>query len=196
MEKMSAVERADAVNEIRLLASIKFDYSQCLVHVLQRACWLLRGCWQPSNAAQFFMSHEQWRRCGTACIVHAAAPVCRHENVCRYHEAFLDGNHLCIVMSFAPNGDLARWIRKGQELRKVPFTRTTAPTVPEFDHIAVAFILGMVYAALVYALPSDSPAIPATGHARGHHLEVSDRCDPSCVPLQLPLTYRPPLLCT
>ncbi len=76
MEKMSAVERADAVNEIRLLASIKFDYSQCLVHVLQRACWLLRGCWQPSNAAQFFMSHEQWRE---AVVRHA---LCMLQHLC------------------------------------------------------------------------------------------------------------------
>jgi serine/threonine protein kinase len=65
IQKMSAAEREDAVNEIRLLASI------------------------------------------------------RHENICRYHEAFVDGNHLCIVMEFAPNGDLARFIRKGQEFKKV-----------------------------------------------------------------------------
>ena len=38
MEKMSAVERADAVNEIRLLASIKFGCPQYLVHVLLRDC--------------------------------------------------------------------------------------------------------------------------------------------------------------
>lgn len=62
---MSTAEREDAVNEIRLLASI------------------------------------------------------RHENICRYHEAFVDGNHLCIVMEFAPNGDLGRFIRKGQEFKKV-----------------------------------------------------------------------------
>jgi serine/threonine protein kinase len=65
IQKMSAAEREDAVNEIRLLASI------------------------------------------------------RHENVCRYHEAFVDGNYLCIVMEFAPNGDLGRFIRKGQEFKKV-----------------------------------------------------------------------------
>jgi serine/threonine protein kinase len=64
---MSAAEREDAVNEIRLLASI------------------------------------------------------RHENICRYHEAFVDGNYLCIVMEFAPNGDLGRFIRKGQEFKKVNF---------------------------------------------------------------------------
>ncbi|KAL3139701.1 hypothetical protein ABBQ38_004011 [Trebouxia sp. C0009 RCD-2024] len=64
VRKMSALERADAVNEIRLLASVK------------------------------------------------------HPNVVRYHEAFLDGNLLCIVMEYAPNGDLGRFIKKGNELKK------------------------------------------------------------------------------
>ncbi len=71
IHKMSHAEREDAVNEIRLLASI------------------------------------------------------RHENICRYHEAFLDGNYLCIVMEFAPNGDLSRFVRKGQEFNKV---RAAAPS--------------------------------------------------------------------
>ena len=43
-----------------------------------------------------------------------------HPNVVAYHEAFIDGNKLCIVMEFAPYGDLARAIRKGQAMRK-PF---------------------------------------------------------------------------
>lgn len=88
---MSAAEREDAVNEIRLLASI------------------------------------------------------RHENICRYHEAFVDGNYLCIVMEFAPNGDLGRFIRKGQEFKKVTchlhcdhdrdaqFMLSLANTVPGID---------------------------------------------------------------
>ena len=66
MRKMSAIERQDIVNEIRLLASIQ------------------------------------------------------HANVCRYYEAFVDGPHyLCIVMEFAPNGDLTRFIRKGAERGQV-----------------------------------------------------------------------------
>ncbi|KAK9810092.1 hypothetical protein WJX72_004681 [[Myrmecia] bisecta] len=64
VKKMSQVERMDAVNEIRLLASVK------------------------------------------------------HPNVIKYHEAFLDGNQLCIVMEYAPNGDLSRFIKKGNELKK------------------------------------------------------------------------------
>lgn len=64
VRKMSPVERMDAVNEIRLLASVK------------------------------------------------------HQNVVRYHEAFLDGNLLCIVMEYAPNGDLSRFIKKGNELKR------------------------------------------------------------------------------
>ena len=30
-----------------------------------------------------------------------------------YHEAFVDGNRLCIVMEYAPHGDLSRAIRYG-----------------------------------------------------------------------------------
>lgn len=66
MKHMSQQERQEAVNEIRLMASIQ------------------------------------------------------HPNVVAYHEAFIDGNKLCIVMEFAPYGDLARAIRKGQAMRK-PF---------------------------------------------------------------------------
>mmetsp|Transcript_41658 Transcript_41658/g.79602 ORF Transcript_41658/g.79602 Transcript_41658/m.79602 type:complete len:516 (+) Transcript_41658:462-2009(+) len=58
VKHMSAQDRADAVNEIRLLASV------------------------------------------------------RHHHVTNYHEAFVDGNRLCIVMEYAPHGDLARAIRK------------------------------------------------------------------------------------
>ena len=50
MRRMSPLERLDVVNEIRLLASIM------------------------------------------------------HVNICRYYEAFMDGNFLCIVMEFAING--------------------------------------------------------------------------------------------
>ena len=28
----------------------------------------------------------------------------QHANICRYYEAFMDGNYLCIVMEFAVNG--------------------------------------------------------------------------------------------
>lgn len=66
MKHMSQQERHEAVNEIRLMASIT------------------------------------------------------HPNVVSYNEAFIDGNKLCIVMEFAPYGDLARAIRKGQAMRK-PF---------------------------------------------------------------------------
>lgn len=63
---MSQSERSEAVNEIRLLASVQ------------------------------------------------------HANVVSYHEAFIDGNRLCIVLEYAPYGDLARAIRKGQSMKK-PF---------------------------------------------------------------------------
>ena len=58
VRKMSQEERADAVNEIRLLASVQ------------------------------------------------------HQHIITYHEAFIDGNRLCIIMEYAQNGDLARAIRK------------------------------------------------------------------------------------
>ncbi|KAL3134399.1 hypothetical protein ABBQ38_006461 [Trebouxia sp. C0009 RCD-2024] len=64
VRKMSARTGADAVNEIRLLASVK------------------------------------------------------HQNIIRYHEAFLDGNLLCIVMEYAQYGDLGRLIKKAIELKK------------------------------------------------------------------------------
>ncbi len=38
----------------------------------------------------------------------------------RYHEAFLNGNKLCVVMEYAPFGDLRYYISKGQRLR-APF---------------------------------------------------------------------------
>ncbi|CAG9466460.1 unnamed protein product [Pedinophyceae sp. YPF-701] len=66
VKHMNQTERAEAVNEIRLMASVM------------------------------------------------------HPNVVSYHEAFIDGNKLCIVMEFAPYGDLARAIRKGQAMKK-PF---------------------------------------------------------------------------
>jgi NIMA (never in mitosis gene a)-related kinase len=34
-----------------------------------------------------------------------------HPNVIRYHEAFLDGHRLCIVMEYAPDGDLSKIIK-------------------------------------------------------------------------------------
>ena len=98
---MSAAEREDAVNEIRLLASI------------------------------------------------------RHENVCRYHEAFVDGNYLCIVMEFAPNGDLGRFIRKGQEFKKV--TCTTGYHVERIDGIVVTVHRHLYQEHRFQASPSASP---------------------------------------
>lgn len=35
----------------------------------------------------------------------------QHPNVIGYHEAFLDGNRLCIIMEFAPDGDIAKIIK-------------------------------------------------------------------------------------
>mmetsp|Transcript_30639 Transcript_30639/g.66877 ORF Transcript_30639/g.66877 Transcript_30639/m.66877 type:complete len:355 (-) Transcript_30639:7-1071(-) len=64
VKHMSTQDRADAVNEIRLLASVT------------------------------------------------------HEHVVGYHEAFVDGNRLCIVMEYAPHGDLSRAIRKRQAQQK------------------------------------------------------------------------------
>ena len=34
-----------------------------------------------------------------------------HVNVISYNEAFLDGNRLCIIMEYAPDGDLAKVIK-------------------------------------------------------------------------------------
>lgn len=65
VRSMSQVEKEDAVNEIRLLASVQ------------------------------------------------------HPNVIGYHEAFLDGNRICIIMEYAPDGDLAKVIKKAQ-LMKTP----------------------------------------------------------------------------
>mmetsp|Transcript_57277 Transcript_57277/g.181199 ORF Transcript_57277/g.181199 Transcript_57277/m.181199 type:complete len:147 (+) Transcript_57277:464-904(+) len=55
---MSAAERHEAVNEIRVLASVK------------------------------------------------------NQHIVSYHEAFIDGNRLCIVMEYAQQGDLSKMIRK------------------------------------------------------------------------------------
>mmetsp|Transcript_19825 Transcript_19825/g.43138 ORF Transcript_19825/g.43138 Transcript_19825/m.43138 type:complete len:627 (+) Transcript_19825:361-2241(+) len=41
-----------------------------------------------------------------------------HPNVIAYHEAFLDGNRLCIIMEYAPDGDLAKVIKKYQMLKR------------------------------------------------------------------------------
>ncbi|KAL6757723.1 kinase-like domain-containing protein [Haematococcus lacustris] len=43
-----------------------------------------------------------------------------HGNVVRYHEAFLNGSKLCVVMEYAPFGDLRYYINKGQRLN-APF---------------------------------------------------------------------------
>lgn len=43
-----------------------------------------------------------------------------HPNIVSYNEAFLDGNRLCIVMEYAPNGDMSRIIKKQATARK-PF---------------------------------------------------------------------------
>ncbi len=38
----------------------------------------------------------------------------------RYHEAFLNNSKLCVIMEYAPFGDLRYYISKGQRL-KAPF---------------------------------------------------------------------------
>lgn len=38
-------------------------------------------------------------------------PPLQHPNVISYNEAFLDGHRLCIIMDFAPHGDLAGVIK-------------------------------------------------------------------------------------
>ena len=42
----------------------------------------------------------------------------RHPNVIAYNEAFLDGNRLCIIMEYAPDGDLAKVIKKYQLMKR------------------------------------------------------------------------------
>ena len=66
MRNLSQTERQEAVNEIRLLASVQ------------------------QNAA-----------------------------ISGFHEAFIDGNRLCIVMEYAPFGDLSRALRKRQLQKKL-----------------------------------------------------------------------------
>ena len=66
VRNLSQAERQEAVNEIRLLASVQ------------------------QNAA-----------------------------ISGFHEAFIDGNRLCIVMEYAPFGDLSRALRKRQAQRKL-----------------------------------------------------------------------------
>lgn len=34
-----------------------------------------------------------------------------HQHVIAYNEAFLDNNRLCIIMEYAPDGDLAKIIK-------------------------------------------------------------------------------------
>lgn len=41
-----------------------------------------------------------------------------HANVIAYNEAFLDGNRLCIIMEYAPDGDLAKIIKKHQMMKR------------------------------------------------------------------------------
>eukprot|EP00210_Caulerpa_lentillifera_P008417 g8029.t1 len=64
VSKMTQAERIDAVNEIRLLASIQ------------------------------------------------------HPNIICYNEAFIDGNFLCIIMEYAPRGDIGGYIKKGKQLKR------------------------------------------------------------------------------
>ena len=63
------------------------------------------------------MSHEE--RAEAVNEIRLQASV-RHPNVTSYREAFLDGQRLCIVMEYAPYGDLQRCIRKREAHRK-PF---------------------------------------------------------------------------
>ena len=42
----------------------------------------------------------------------------RHPNIVAYNEAFVDGNRLCIVMEYAPHGDLARSIKRRAQAGK------------------------------------------------------------------------------
>lgn len=43
-----------------------------------------------------------------------------HPSVIRYYEAFLHGSKLCVVMEYAPYGDLRYYINKGRRL-ETPF---------------------------------------------------------------------------
>eukprot|EP00877_Chromochloris_zofingiensis_P002096 jgi/Chrzof1/11888/Cz06g13190.t1 len=42
----------------------------------------------------------------------------QHPNVIGYNEAFLDANRLCIIMEYAPDGDLAKLIKKWQFMKR------------------------------------------------------------------------------
>ena len=118
VRKMSPVERMDAVNEIRLLASVKHQnvvrYHEAFLDgergqlpgvlaVLQ--CW---GAWPPYKCPCLAMPHPRWTYsycwCSGAHVTQIPAPPA--------------GNLLCIVMEYAPNGDLSRFIKKGNELKR------------------------------------------------------------------------------
>ncbi len=43
-----------------------------------------------------------------------------HPNVLAYNEALIENNKLCIVMEYAPDGDVRKVIQKAQQARKLP----------------------------------------------------------------------------
>ena len=47
----------------------------------------------------------------------------RHPNIVAYNEAFVDGNRLCIVMEYAPHGDMARSIKRRAQVMAAPCER-------------------------------------------------------------------------
>jgi serine/threonine protein kinase len=137
---MSQLERADAVNEVRLLVSINHPSvvsgsamraSSACMHAQRlrrgRGACLARlpeagahthgssGCCARVRGAQ-----QQLVQQGRS--LHARPPFLslpRRKQI-RYHEAFLNGNKLCVVMEYAPFGDLKYYVSKGLRLN-APF---------------------------------------------------------------------------
>lgn len=95
---LNQMERMDAVNEVRLLVSISHPT-------------VVRACTGPSliipQLPVFFPSADSRGQPSPGLQI-------------RYHEAFLNGNKLCVVMEYAPFGDLRYYITKGQRLN-APF---------------------------------------------------------------------------
>ena len=90
-------ERAHALNEIRLLASMKHPVSAAKNHP---AGWNHPWLVQRSDRAGLRLQSQ---------------------NITAYHEAFLDGNKLVVIMEYCKNGDLSEFITKKRQ-RHSPMT--------------------------------------------------------------------------
>ncbi len=102
MEQLKHTQRADAVNELRLMC--------CVDH--------------PQVVSSGNGEHKQPRNSGWpawarhdmhACEPHPLLSL-PHAQI-RYHEAFLQGSKLCVIMEYAPYGDQKHYLDKGLRLK-------------------------------------------------------------------------------